>query len=37
MVSTLGGQPWQWPGMLVLAAWAVVGSLLASRWFRWES
>ncbi len=37
MVSALGGQPWQWPGMLVLAAWAVVGSLLASRWFRWES
>ncbi len=37
MVSGLGGQPWQWPGMLVLAAWAVVGSLLASRWFRWES
>jgi ABC-2 type transport system permease protein len=37
MVAGLGGQPWQWTALGVLALWGLVGAVLTARWFRWES
>lgn len=36
MVQGLQGAPIAWSPILVLAAWAVVGTLAATRFFRWE-
>jgi ABC-2 type transport system permease protein len=37
MVSALGGGPWQWAHLAVLAGWGLLGAALAARWFRWEA
>ena len=37
MVDALQSAPLAWVPLLVLAAWGVVGTLLATRFFRWEA